>query len=134
MTGEKNLEKLLASMEPVVLSDEYVFCTLQDGKYGDFADYCPLFSFSESEGLTLVLTKSNADRAELQYDSIFKRITLTVHSSLDAVGLTAAVSGKLAENGISANVVAGYFHDHIFVQAEKINAAYKLLKELCSGR
>ena len=133
MAGETDLEKLLASMAPCVFPDEYVFCTVADGKYGDFVDYCLLFSFLESEGLTLVLTKSNADSAYLQYESVFKRITLTVYSSLDDVGLTAAVSGKLAENGISTNVIAGYFHDHIFVQAEKIDIAFKSLKELCDG-
>ena len=134
MTGEKDLEKLLASMEPVVSPDEYVFCTVADRAYGDYSEYCPVASFVESEGLTLVLTRKNADRADLQYELVFKRITLTVHSSLDAVGLTAAVSGKLAENGISANVIAGFFHDYIFVQAEKIDIAFEFLKELCNGR
>ena len=134
MVGEKDLEKLLASMEPVVFPDEYVFCTVAGGAYGDYSEYCPVASFVESEGFTLVLTRKNAERADLQYSSVFKRITLNVHSSLDAVGLTATISGKLAENGISANVIAGYFHDHIFVQAEKIDIAFKCLKELCNGR
>ncbi len=134
MAGEKNLEKLLASMEPCVFPDEYVFCTLPDGEYGDYSEYCPVASFVESEGLTLVLTRANADKAKLQYDLVFKRITLTVHSSLEAVGLTAAVSKKLASNGVSANVIAGYYHDHIFVPLEKIDIAFKSLKELCNGK
>jgi hypothetical protein len=134
MTGEKGLEKLLTLMAPCVFPDEYVFCVVPDGKYGDYFEYCPVASFMESEGLTLVLTRKNADKAELQYDSIFKRITLEAHSSLEAIGLTAAVSGKLAENGISANVIAGYFHDHIFVQAEKAEKALEFLKELCNGK
>jgi hypothetical protein len=130
MTGEKDLRKLLVSMDPVVFPEEYVFCTVPDGKYGDYSEYCPLASFLESEGLTLVLTRANADKAGLRYDSVFKRITLTVHSSLKAVGLTAAIAGKLAENGISANVIAGYFHDHVFVPSENIEIAVKSLKEL----
>lgn len=134
MAGEKDLEKLLASMKPCLFSEEYVFCSVPDGKYGDYSEYCPVASFLETEGLTLVLTKANADKAKLQYGLVFKRITLTVHSSLEAVGLTAAISGKLAENGISANVIAGYFHDHIFVQAEKAEIALKSLKDLCDGK
>ena len=53
-------------------------------------------------------------------------ITLTVHSSLEAVGLTAAIATELARFGVSANVVAAYFHDHVFVpsaQAEQALAA-----------
>ncbi len=128
MTGETDLEKLLASMSPCLLPDEYVFCTVADGNYGDYSEYFPLASFLESEGLSLVLTKTNADKAKLNYDSVFKAITLSVHSSLEAVGLTAVVSGKLAENGISANFIAGYFHDHLFVQAEKADFALRTLK------
>ena len=60
---------------------------------------------------------------------MFKGITLTVHSSLDAVGLTAAVANKLTEKGISANVIAAYYHDHIFVQTEKAALAIEALNE-----
>jgi uncharacterized protein len=86
-------------------------------------------SFCEDEGLTLLVTKESADKAGFNYESIFKCIALKVHSSLDAVGLTAAVSSKLAERGISANVIAAYYHDHIFVQAEKVDAALSALNE-----
>ena len=64
-----------------------------------------------------------AEKAQLAYKGKFKQITLTVHSSLDAVGLTAAVATKVASYGISANVVAAYYHDHIFVQTEKADSA-----------
>jgi hypothetical protein len=63
------------------------------------------------------------------FESVFSGITLTVHSSLDAVGLTAAVATKLAEYDISANVIAAYYHDHIFVQTEKSELALKALRE-----
>lgn len=134
MPGEQNLEKLLISMEPFAFPEEYVFCNVPHGKYGDYFEYCPVASFAESEGLTLVLTRVNAEKAGLEYDFVFKRITLNIHSSLEAVGLTAEVSGKLAEHGISANVIAGYFHDHVFVQAEKIDLAVKYLKEFGNGK
>ncbi|MFT6926727.1 MAG: hypothetical protein ACJAZP_002347 [Psychromonas sp.] len=129
MTGETNLIKLLASMKPVLLDEEYVFCTIDGAKYGDYAETLPLASYLESEGLTLLLSKDNADKANFQYEGVFKGITLTVHSSLEAVGLTAAVSNKLAEKGISANVIAAYYHDHIFVQAEKAEMAIAALNE-----
>lgn len=132
MTGEINLIKLLASMKPILLEEEYVFCTISGAKYGDYAETSPLASYLESEGLTLLLTKDNAEKANLKYEGIFKGITLTIHSSLEAVGLTAAVSSKLAEKGISANVIAAYYHDHIFVPAEKAEMAVAALNEFGS--
>ena len=131
VVGETNLNKLLLSMSPEFLPDEYVFCTVQ-GKYGDFAELSPLASFGEAEGMTLVITKDAAISGKLSFESVFRAITLTVHSSLDAVGLTAAVSTKLAENDISANVIAAYYHDHIFVQADKAESAIEALNEFCS--
>ena len=69
----------------------------------------------EAEGYTVVLNRQVADSLALDYNFVASWITLTVHSALDAVGLTAAFSNALAQNGISCNVVAGYYHDHIFV-------------------
>ncbi len=129
MIGEKDLRKLLTSLSPHLIDGDFVFCTIQDAKYGNFAELLPMASFCEDEGLTLLLTKVNADKAGFNYESIFKCITLKVHSSLEAVGLTAAVSSKLAERDISANVIAAFYHDHVFVQAEKADAALSALNE-----
>jgi len=129
MTGERNLEKLLKSMSPELMDGEYVFCTFQDARYGDYSDLEPIASISESEGLTLVIPKSKADEKNFVYESVFKGITLNIHSSLDAVGLTAAFSNKLTEHGISANVIAGYYHDHIFIQGESAEKAMAALDE-----
>ncbi len=126
LAGETDLQKLLSTMSPEFLPDTFVFCTVQ-GIYGDYSELSPLASFSEPEGLTLVITEEKAKRAGLSYETTFKAITLTVHSSLDAVGLTAAVSSQLAEKGISANIIAAYYHDHIFVQAEKAELAMETL-------
>lgn len=115
-------------MKPEIQDGEFVFCTLK-GSYGDFRELKPIASFIEDEGLTLVITKAAAMKANIEFESVFKCITLTVHSSLDAVGLTAAVAGKLGEYGISANVIAAYYHDHVFVQTEKADAAIKALGE-----
>lgn len=130
MVGETNLDKLLSSMSPKLQAQEYVFCCLQSDHpaYSDSLTLNAIAMFREEEGLTLVLEKTVADSQNLRYDSIFNCITLTVHSSLDAVGLTAAVATKLAEHDISANIIAAYYHDHIFVQVEKAHAAIAALK------
>ena len=119
MPGIKNLDKLLKNISPKLHDDEFVFCSFKSAYYGDFASLNPIASFAEDEGLTLILLKDHADNQHIPYDVLFKLITLTVHSSLKSVGLTAAVTSKLAEYEISANVVAAYYHDHIFVPYEK---------------
>jgi uncharacterized protein len=129
MTGEKDLEKLLSSLSPTLLDGEFVFCTFKNARYGDHSELAPIASFIEPEGLTLVVPKSKADEQRLSYTCVFKGITLSVHSSLEAIGLTAAVSRKLTEHGISANVIAGYYHDHIFVQKEHRDKAIDALNE-----
>lgn len=129
MSGILELERLLSEMNPELIEDEFVFCTVS-GSLAQYIEWNPLASFNEKEGLTLVLTKDIASREGLQFKNTYKQITLTVHSSLEAIGLTAAVSNKLASKGISANVIAAYFHDHIFVQSEKAKEALIALKEV----
>ncbi|CZF80965.1 ACT domain protein [Grimontia marina] len=103
-----------------------MFCTVS-GALSDYIELEPLATFREAEGLTLLMEKSAAESANIAFESVYRQIILTVHSSLDAVGLTAEISTKLAEKDISANVLAAYYHDHIFVQAE--NSALKALQE-----
>ena len=90
----------------------------------------PIASFTEAEGLTLVLLKDSAEQSGLDWQEEYRCITLGVHSSLQAVGLTAAVAGALAENGISANVIAAYFHDHVFIPSELASKALGILLAL----
>ena len=117
-------------MSPALIAGEFVFCSFEKARYGDHPDLEPIATVSENEGLTLVIPKSRADERKIEYESVFRCITLNVHSSLDAVGLTAAFSSKLTEHGISANVVAGYFHDHIFVQKKHAEKAIEAINEL----
>lgn len=129
MNGETDLNTLLANMAPHMQDSDYVFCSIPTAQYGDYADAFPLASYREPEGLTLVLEIHRANKHRLSYDAIFKCITLTVHSSLQAVGLTAAVAKKLTENGISANVISAYYHDHIFVPSDRAEDAMAALDE-----
>ncbi|MBC7003279.1 ACT domain-containing protein [Photobacterium sp. BZF1] len=131
MSGITDLQQLLKSMAPELKDGEFVFCTVE-GDLSQYVGLSPISTFQEQEGLTLVLGKDNADKAGLAYEGTFRMITLTVHSSLEAVGLTAAVASKLAERGISANVIAAYYHDHVFVQSAKATEALEALHSFSS--
>lgn len=127
MSGEKNLEVLLQSMKPKFNTGEYVFCVVQNAH--DVPLENVLLLFRESEGITLVLKKEVADALQLHYDFVAAWISLTVHSALEAVGLTAAFSGALAQDGISCNVVAAFYHDHIFVKYQDATKAMEILNQ-----
>ncbi|OZS43344.1 ACT domain-containing protein [Photobacterium sanguinicancri] len=128
MAAITDLNELLQTMSPKVKADSYVFCTVT-GEIKDYLTLKPIAFFHEDEGVTLVLKQQDALNVGLPFDGVFKLITLTVHSSLEAVGLTAAVASKLASYDVSANVIAAYYHDHIFVQQEKIDIAMSALAE-----
>ena len=131
MSGMLDLDDLLRSIAPEVQSDQYVFCTVA-GCIADHAHLEPLMCFAEAEGLTLILPVGRAQETGLPFDGTFKQITLTVHSSLEAVGLTAAVAAKLTAHNISANVVAAFYHDHVFIPADKAEEALAALQEFSS--
>ena len=129
MSGMQDLDQLLANMEPTLSDTHYVFCTV----VGDLIDYAhlnPLATYREQEGLTLVLEQSVAEQANLESIGPMACFTLNVHSSLEAVGLTAAVAQQLTDAGISANVIAAYFHDHIFVSTYHAQDALRALKAI----
>jgi hypothetical protein len=130
MSGETDLGKLIGSMQPVLGEPEYVFASLDKDSCVSISQLEPLSTFYEKEGLTVIVLKARADILSIPYQGVFQCITLNVHSSLDAVGLTAAVSSALASQGISANVVAAYYHDHIFVPVDKANQALSCLLKL----
>lgn len=129
---EKDLKKLLQSMKPTLRNGDYVFCTVKDIKQVDVDN--AISFFKEEEGFTIVLKKEIADRQQLGYSFIAGWITLNVYSSLEAVGLTAAFSNALAKENISCNVVAAYYHDHIFVDRRDAEKAMTILNMLSSGQ
>jgi len=130
MTAVTDLNILLKDMKPILREDDYVFCAVDQSLDCDFVKLKPVCMVREDEGVTLILKKQVADKNNLKYKGVFAQITLTVHSSLEAVGLTAAFSKALTDHDISANVIAGYYHDHIFVPKEKAEKAMGALQEL----
>lgn len=131
MSGERDLTRLLAEARPVLDPATYVFVTKPGGALPD--DPAVIGTFREAEGLTLIAERGWAEREGLPHIFPCRRITLAVHSSLEAVGLMAAIASALAEAGISANPVAGYFHDHIFVPEEKADRALSTIANLTSS-
>ncbi|MEU8519959.1 ACT domain-containing protein [Streptomyces sp. NBC_01216] len=130
MSAERDLTRLLAGMSPELDPGRYVFTTVTGPVPPDVT---PLVTVREPEGLTLVVAQQDADRAALPYDYVAGWITLRVHSALDAVGLTAAVSRALADAGLSCNVVAGFHHDHLFVEHGRAQEALTALEALSRG-
>ena len=128
MSGEKNLAKMIKGMTPKLNEGEYVFITLTDVSQISRAD--TLCEFKEREGTTVVISKQKADALRLPYDYVASWITLSVHSALEGIGLTALFSSELAKHNISCNVVAAYYHDHIFVDHKQAKMAVEVLKQL----
>jgi uncharacterized protein len=126
MTGETNLDVLLKTIKPFHNEGEYVFCTTTNKV--SIEDIIMLFK--ENEGTTIILKRETADILELPYSFVAGWITLTAHSSLEAVGLTATFSTALAKENISCNVVAAFYHDHIFVDKKDAEKAMKVLESL----
>lgn len=126
--AQSDLAALLRSMEPVLHEGVYAYCVLAYG--ADLGHLAPVVTVHEAEGLTLVVPEQQAVEAGLPLLFRAAWITLNVHSDLQAVGLTAAFSSALGRAGISCNVVAGAFHDHIFVPAAQAQAALRVLQDL----
>ena len=128
MTGETNLNTLLKNMTPILNEGDHVYCTVPSINSVDPSNILGLFK--EAEGFTVILKKEVADQLHLEYSYIAAWITLTIHSSLEATGLTAAFATALAQENISCNVVAAYYHDHIFVAKQDADRAMEALKRL----
>ncbi|MGT2682082.1 ACT domain-containing protein [Streptococcus porci] len=128
MAAIKDLNQLLASMEPVLKEEVFVFATLTTSSQLPF-DLIEA-SIKEEEGLSVLVTEKIAHTYGLEAQFRSAWITLNVHSDLAAVGLTAAFASALGEVGLSCNVVAGNYHDHILVPYDKADLAMRTLKGL----
>lgn len=129
MPGENNLATLLQNMKPEMHEGVFVFCSIPATKEIP-ATLRPVHIFREREGITLVVRREEAESAGLPYQFASRLITLTVHSSLEAVGFLAAITGRLAEAGIGVNAVSAYYHDHLFVPDHRANEALHLLQSM----
>ncbi|WP_309601695.1 ACT domain-containing protein [Sphingomonas sp.] len=102
MAGERDLTRLLADLRPQLGAARYAFERVERLSLGE-GDFALI---REDGGVTAIRERA---------DGAWARISLGVHSSLEAIGLTAVLSRRLADAGISANVVAALDHDHFFV-------------------
>ncbi|MDP3758435.1 MAG: ACT domain-containing protein, partial [Candidatus Daviesbacteria bacterium] len=114
MTSQTNLSEVLKSLQVSCDNVEYGFASVKDERI-NFDDQI-LGTFKENEGLTIVAPKEYFETNKIKFEGPYAKLKIEVHTSLELIGLTAVLAKKLADNQISANVVAGYFHDHIFVQ------------------
>jgi len=128
MTGETNLTTLIRNMMPELQPGEYVFASVTS--LSGISREDTICEFREAEGTTVVLERKRADALGISYDFVASWITLKVHSSLAAVGLTAVFATALAKSNISCNVMAGYYHDHIFVDTGDAQRAVDVLRGL----
>lgn len=123
-----DLNTLLASMAPELQPGVYVYASVPFN--ADISGVTPIATFREREGLTVIVEESAALKAGIE--PLFRAawITLTVHSDLQAVGLTAAFATALGKANVSCNVVAAAFHDHVFVPVESADVAMAALLQL----
>lgn len=130
MSGITELSALLAGLQPALADEEYVFLTRESNELAGWDTLEPFAMVVEEEGLTWIVPRKNAETMGESYEAIFRRITLQVHSSLNAVGLTATVAQALFQHDISANIVAAYYHDHLLVPKDRAEEAMDVLKSL----
>lgn len=128
-SGETNLTQLIRSMQPSLADQCFIFCTLAESVANPLIPQTLGF-FREVEGVTLILEKEVALAHQIQFRGEWAKITLTVHSSLEAVGFLAAISQPLAAAGISTNVISAFYHDHLFVQWDRREKAIEILNQL----
>ena len=128
MNPVSDLSVLLKTLEPVLNPGVFVYASVKEGHAIDPAVI--VASIREPEGLSVVTSEADAELAGLNVLFRCAWITLTVNSALDAVGLTAAFASALGRSGISCNVVAGAYHDHIFVPVASAQKAMQVLHQL----
>jgi hypothetical protein len=129
MTGETDLDRLLASMNPELRPGVYVFATLEPSAAPP-EGVESVMVFREAEGTTLILPLEAAEGAGIAGVFPCRMITLRIHSSLEAVGFMARITTRLAGAGIGVNPVSAFFHDHLFVPEDRAEEAVALLREL----
>ena len=128
MSGITDLKQTLSSLKVVCDDVEYGFASLADDSKIDRDKV--LATFQENGRLAVIAPKDYLDSLDIESEGPYAKLTIDVHTSLELVGLTAVMASKLAEHGISANVVAAFYHDHVFVQYDLREKATGLLESL----
>lgn len=128
--GETSLSTLLATLRATLHPSTYVFITFLPSAPLPETLYKQLL-FREAEGITIISTLDSAKEHNIaNYAFPCRMITCEVHSSLEAVGFMAVIASRLAEMGMGANPVSGFFHDHLFVPVGREEEAMECLEEL----
>lgn len=126
-SGITDLARLLAELQPSLSPELYCFTSIDKGSpHPEGA----LMAFEESEGTTLILPLERANAAHIEAGFLCQKITLMVPSSLEAIGMMAAIAEALTQAGVPCNVVAGYHHDHLFVAPDQAEIALEALRQL----
>jgi uncharacterized protein len=129
--SERDLVKLCASLNSVMAQPVYVYCSFID--FSLPAGLTAFCTVREEEGLTAVVERSDAERLRLPYTFESRLITLSVHSSLEAVGFIAVISRTLAQAGIPCNAIAGYYHGHVLIPIGRAEEAMTLFRKIAAG-
>lgn len=130
VVGETDLQRLLAGLAPE-LAERPRAIRSQPASEAVPADAIMLFR--EQEGTTIVVAVDDAAVADTQDKALWAQITLRIHSSLEAVGMLAAIASALAARDIPCNAVSAYYHDHLFVPWVRREDAIDALRELSEG-
>ena len=132
IVGETDLARLLAGLAPALAPQPRAIRTQA---HDALVPADALLLFRGDEGTTVIVPAVDNDDDDGEGDDApqWAQITLRIHSSLDAVGMMAAISAALAEAGIPCNVVSAYYHDHLFVPWARRDDAMAALHALAAG-
>lgn len=128
MSGETDLTALMRTMQARLAPETYVFVTQKSAAIP--AGVQPRMIFEEAEGTTFILTRGDAEKHDLPFEFPCRMVTLDVHSALEAVGFIARIASALAQHDMGVNPVAGFYHDHLFVPADRADDAMKILSDM----
>lgn len=126
--GTSDLPTLLKTMSPELSDESFVFLSLAPDQVPP--DLKAAGTFREAEGLTIICEKSEAMKHGFAFQGSYRRITLSVHSSLDAVGFLSRIARELTRANISCNVISAFYHDHLFIQESAAEDAMQVLSSL----
>lgn len=129
--GEADLSRLLSTLKADARPETFVFLTIPHAEPPPSSLFLQM-QFREAEGLTVITTVESAVEHGFEGRMPSTMITCQVHSALEAVGFMAKISQVLAQHEIACNVVAGFYHDHLFVPTTKAQKALEVLNDLAS--